>query len=96
MTYNTNYRESRLLTAAGAVLLTAYAVWQTVLFLRSPGEYVLFGTLIVSSGTAAAMCWWFALRGHVAESRAVLRVGCLSGVVVGVWPFWPGSLVPSF
>ncbi len=87
---------SRVLAAIGALLFTAYAVWSAFNLVASPrrGEYFLFGIFIVTSGTAAAMCWWFVLRGHIAESRGVMRAGCLSGLVVGGAAFLAGFIGP--
>ena len=86
---------SRVLASVGAFLFTLYALSKAADFLATRGvEHFIDGILTATSGAAAAMCWWFALRGHIAESRAVMQVGCLSGLVVGGVSFLAGFIGP--
>lgn len=42
----------------------------------------------------AALCWWFALRGHIAESRERMRFAVLCGIVLGGIGFVIGFIGP--
>jgi len=42
----------------------------------------------------AALCWWFALRGHLAESRERMRFTVLCGIVLGGIGFIAGFIGP--
>ena len=95
MTGAPTYLPSRLLAGAGALLFTAFAVRSVFNLLTSERADLLFyGFFIVIISMAAAMCWWFVLRGHIAESRAVMGAGCLSGLVVGGVAFLAGFIGP--
>lgn len=86
---------SRVLAGIAGFLFTLYALLKAADFLAALGvERVIDGFLTATSGTAGAMCWWFALRGHIAESRAVMKVGCRSGLVVGGVTFLAGFIGP--
>ena len=72
MTGTPTYLPSRLFAGAGALLFTAFAVWIVFNLLTSERADLLFyGFFIVIIGMVAAMCWWFALQGHIAEGRAL-------------------------
>jgi len=43
--------------------------------------------------TAAVLCWWFALRGHVAESRKRMGFSGLGGIIFAVVGFTGGIAV---
>lgn len=88
------YERSRILAGTGAALFGAYALSQAWALVESPQEYVLFGILIVSAGTIATMCLWFALKGHVPESRATIRAGCAMGLVAGSIALVAGVALP--
>jgi hypothetical protein len=32
---------------------------------------------------AAILCWWFAIRGHIAKDRALMSFAFIGGVVIG-------------
>jgi hypothetical protein len=88
------YERSRILAGIGAALFVAYALSQVWDLVTSPQEYVLFGILIVSASTIATMCLWFALKGHVPESRATMRAGCAMGFVAGLIALVAGIALP--
>lgn len=44
--------------------------------------------------TMALFCWWFALRGHLAESRVRMRYSVIGGVVLGGFAFAAGFIGP--
>jgi hypothetical protein len=44
--------------------------------------------------TLATLCWWFALRGKVAESRAQMKMAFIGGMVCFVLGFAGGFLGP--
>ncbi len=46
------------------------------------------------AGTLAALAWWFALRGHVGESRRRMKVAVLSGLALGGIGFAAGFIGP--
>ena len=46
------------------------------------------------STTVAALCWWFALRGHIAESRARMKITALCGSFLGTIGFAAGFFGP--
>ncbi len=95
MTGTPTYLPSRLFAGAGALLFTAVAVRSVFDLLTSEGaDLLFFGFFSVIIGMAAAMCWWFVLRGHLAESRAVMGAGCLSGLIVGGVAFLAGFIGP--
>jgi hypothetical protein len=45
-------------------------------------------------GTASALCWWFAIRGHIAEDRAVLISSLTGALIVGGIGFAGGFFGP--
>ena len=92
MTYTPTYRLSRLLAGTGALLFTAHAAQMLLKLLALPGVEIMYLIFFSTSGTAAVMCWWYALRGQNTESRAVMGVGCLSGLVVGGAAFLAGFI----
>lgn len=94
MSDSATYRLSRLLAGIGALLFTAYAARTLPKLLALPDVGFVFLIVFATSGTAAVMCWWFALRGHNTESRAIMGAGCLSGFVVGGVAFLAGFIGP--
>lgn len=52
--------------------------------------------VIVGSGscTIALICWWFALRGHIAADRARMRYAGIGGLIVGGIGFVAGFFGP--
>jgi hypothetical protein len=86
---------SRIIAGVAGFFFTLYALSRAADFLAVLGvERVIDGFLTAISGTAAAMCLWFALRGHIAESRAIMKVSCRSGLVVGGVAFLAGFIGP--
>jgi len=88
------YRMSRLFAGTGALLFTFFALRILLRLLGSPDMVFLRLIFLSTSGTAAVMCWWYALRGQKTESRAVMGSGCLSGLVVGGVAFIAGFVGP--
>jgi len=88
------YRMSRLLAGTGGLLFTVFAIRVLLRLLGSPDMVFLRLIVLSTSGTAAVMCWWYALRGQNTESRAVMRLGCLGGLVVGGVAFLAGFVGP--
>jgi hypothetical protein len=84
----------KVLAGLGGALLSALVLWNLATLGGSPQEYFLLFVLVVPLGTAAAMCWWFVVRGHIPESRAVMAAGCLGGLVVGGAGFVVGFAGP--
>ena len=54
----------------------------------------LGAAFLVCSGAAAALCGWFALRGHIAESRRRMRAALIGGLVFGGVAFAAGFFGP--
>ena len=77
-----------------AVLCTAGVIWNLITLLPSPGDHGLLGWLLVLLGTPGALSWWFVLRGHVAESRALIQAGCFGAIVLGSVAFLAGFIGP--
>src|SRR2546421_11610128 len=69
----------RILAGVVALPLTAFAVLVLRNQLRVGFDPIgaIFG---LGAATAAVFCWWFALRGHLPESRARMRFSLLGGV----------------
>jgi hypothetical protein len=83
---------ARVLAALLALPLTIYSLLAlSALFSRFDPLSTILGLV---SGTAAALGWWFAARGHVAESRRRMRLAVLYGFVVGAIGFVAGFFGP--
>ena len=72
----------RILAGLVALPLTAYALLVASEQARS-GLDALGASLGSLTATLAVLCWWFVLRGHVAESRAQIRGAVIGGLLVG-------------
>ena len=96
---------ARRLAAAVAGSATAFfAVWLSLQNLRHAnpwGGWFFWVPITLLLSTIGGLCWWFALQGHQAESRARIwkswRAGRLVGGIglaggyVGPLLIWPGS-----
>jgi hypothetical protein len=77
-----------------ALLCTAGVLWNLITLLPSPADHRLLGWLLLLFGTPGALCWWFVLRGHVAESRALIQAGCVGAIALGGVGFLAGFIGP--
>ena len=83
----------RIVAGIAAALLTA-------LTLSMIGNLLLFGFEPIGAAFGscaavfAALCWWFALRGHIVESRERMRFTVLCGIVLGGVSFILGFIGP--
>ena len=84
---------ARIVVGIAAALLTALALSMIGTQLRFGFEPVgaAFGSC---AAVFAALCWWFALRGHIAESRERMRFTVLCGIVLGGVSFILGFIGP--
>jgi hypothetical protein len=48
----------------------------------------------LSIATVAALCWWFALRGHIAGDQLIMRFALIGGLILGALGFAAGFLGP--
>ena len=79
----------RLLAGLVALPLTWYALGE----LR--GRFDLMTAIFgACAGTLAVLCWWFALRGHLAESRRHMKLVVIGGFVLGGIAFAVGFFGP--
>ena len=83
----------RILAGIVALPFSFYALLAMVGMFR-PRFDLMSAAFFVFPGTIAAYCWWFALRGHVAESRARMRITLLGGVILGGIGFAAGFFGP--
>lgn len=91
MVIDGSFTARRIIAGVVASLFTAYAL----LFCFGPRSFDLWTFGFVSGLAAVAiLCWSFALRGHIAESRR--RMGCvlLGGVILGGIGFAVGFFGP--
>jgi hypothetical protein len=83
----------RVLAGIVALPFAGYTLLAVYQQLRS--GFDLLGAVFASgTGTVAILCGWFALRGHVAESRARIWLSVIGGVVLGSIGFTVGFLGP--
>ena len=87
------YVVQRTLAAIVALPLTAVSLSMILPQLRSGFEPIgaAFGSC---AAVVAALCWWFVLRGHLAESRERMRFAVLCGLVLGGISFVLGFIGP--
>jgi hypothetical protein len=88
-----SYATRRVLAGIVALPMTVFAL----LTIMSQMEHGLdpIGAVIAStSATIAILCGWFALRGHVAESRAEMGYAWLGGFLLGGIGFVAGFFGP--
>jgi hypothetical protein len=92
--------------AGSAVLGTALACGAFWLSLRNLGQtgfeaWIFWVPITLLLAAVSALCWWYALRAHHAESRAAISacwkagwlVGCVGGAAgfVGPLVIWPDA-----
>ena len=87
-------RGPRAAAALVALLCTAGVLWNLIRLLPSPADHGLLGWLLLFFGTPGVLAWWFVLRGHIAESRALIRSGCLGAFALGGVAFLAGFIGP--
>jgi hypothetical protein len=82
MSGSNSYTAQRILAGVVALSLTAYAlgVIRTQLQFGIEPIGVSFG---LGAAVVATLCWWFALRGHIAESRVRMRFTVIGGLLLG-------------
>jgi hypothetical protein len=76
---------TRLGAAVLGAALAGLAVWISLLNLRLPTRdgWIFWVPLTLLLVTTAVLCWWFALSGHQAASRASIRASWRAGWTVG-------------
>ena len=87
------YTVRRIVAGIVAIPFSCYALIAMVGLIR-PRFEPIGAMLFLVSATWAALLWWFALRGHVEESRAHLRKTLAGGFVVGGIAFAAGFFGP--
>ena len=93
MTGSDNNTGKRILAGIVALPLTAFAL----LVMRSQMQLGLdpIGVILgLGAATVAIICWWFALRGHIPESRAQMRYALGGGLLLGGIGFVAGFFGP--
>jgi hypothetical protein len=87
----------RAAAAAVALALSALVLYMVGRELARPDAASVILTAVIYAPVAAValVCAWFALRGHVEESRAEMRAGCATGAVVGAVGLVAGVLGPA-
>jgi len=88
-----SYAAQRIISGIAALPLTAFALLVILNQLRT-GVDAMGAILGLTAATAAIICWWFALRGHIAESRARMRFTVIGGLVLGGIGFAAGFFGP--
>ena len=87
------FAAQRILAGIVALPLTVLAllVMRTQLRFGFDPMGAIFGS---GGATVAVICCWFALRGHIAESRARMRFAVTGGLVLGGIGFAAGFILP--
>ncbi|HET9951482.1 MAG TPA: hypothetical protein VFS09_06765 [Candidatus Eisenbacteria bacterium] len=84
---------ARILAGIGALALTPFAL--LALGSQFRGRFDPMGAIFAAwAVTMAAYGWWFALRGHVAESRRRMRFALTGGLLLGGIGFILGFFGP--
>jgi hypothetical protein len=83
----------RILTGIVALAITIFAllVFRTQLQLGYDPIGAIFGT---GAAMVAILCWWFALRGHIVESRDRMQFTVRGGLILGGIGFVAGFIGP--
>ena len=83
----------RILAGLLALPISAYALLMLVALLSAHFDLmrVIFG---LCTGTLASLCWWFALRGHLAGSRRRMKFVLAGGFALGGIGFIVGFFGP--
>jgi len=86
-------RAQRVIAGIVALPLTAFALMVARTQLRTGFDPIgaIFGS---GAATGAILCWWFALRGHIAESRVRMRFALKGGIILGGIGFAIGFVGP--
>ena len=80
---------------AGLMALAPTGIALTLLGGQAFRGFDPIGAALVAAGlTMALFCWWFALRGHMAESRVRMLYAVLGGVLLGGIAFALGFIGP--
>jgi uncharacterized membrane protein (GlpM family) len=88
-----SYARSRVV--AGLLALAPTGIALSLLAAQAFRGFDAIGAALGAAGlTMALFCWWFALRGHLAESRKRMRHALLGGVLVGGIAFAAGFIGP--
>ena len=83
----------RGLAGLGALPPTAFALLMLLAQIQS--RFDAFRAILGSAtGVVGILCWWFALRGHRAESRARLGYALRGGLILGGLGFIGGFVGP--
>jgi uncharacterized YccA/Bax inhibitor family protein len=83
----------RIIAGLAALLFAAYPL--LILWHQIQSGFEWFGVLLGSPfGTASVLCWWFALRGQFADSRAIMNYSVLGGLILGGISFVAGFVGP--
>ena len=87
------YLAQRILAGLLALPMSAYALLMLIALVSSQFDLmrVIFG---LCTGTLAILCWWFALRGHLAGSRRRMRFVLGGGFALGGLGFIVGFFGP--
>lgn len=83
----------RILAGVAALSLTALALLTIATSFRNHFD-PMGGTFGAGVAVIATLCWWFALRGHLGESRARMRFVAMGGLALGVIGFVAGFIGP--
>jgi hypothetical protein len=88
-----SYKVQRILAAIAALPMTVFSLLVIRNQLRSGFDPIgaIFGSGV---GMAAIICWWFTLRGHIAENRARIRFAMVGGLILGGIGFVAGFFGP--
>ncbi len=89
-----NWTVNRIAAAVVAILVTAYSLSAVG---RGGVEFLAswFGAgFVLAPATIAALCWWFAARGHIAADRARMKHALVGAVGVGGIAFLAGFFGP--
>lgn len=80
---------------AGLMALAPTGIALSLLGAQAFKGFDPIGAALGAAGlTMALFCWWFALRGHLAESRARIRAAVMGGFVIGGIAFAAGFIGP--
>lgn len=88
-----SHAAQRILAGIVALPLTAFALLVIRTQFRTGFDPI--GVIIASgAGMVAILCWWFALRGHIADDRVRMRFSVTGGLILGGIGFAAGFFGP--
>jgi hypothetical protein len=90
-TSRTSYKPVRIFAQIAAIILTAIAIW---LLMGTIGNGLLSVFASAPFIAAAAICWWFILRGKYKRSRIRMMYAFLGALIVGGIGFTAGFFGP--